>query len=107
MNVIYATNDVAEKRPDTVRAFLKGWYESVDFMADHKSETVAIAQTVTHFSAPVQDTQYDQVMPSMSRDGTFPAAALDPVAQSFIDLGLLPEKPDMMKYLTTRFLPQR
>ena len=76
-------------------------------MAKNKAETVAIAQKVTHFSATVQDVQYDQVMPSMSRDGTFPAETLEPVAQSFIDLGLLPEKPDMMKYLTTRFLPKR
>lgn len=107
MNVIYATKDAVEHRPDAVRAFLKGWYASVDFMAAHKPETVAIAQTVTHFSAPVQDTQYDQVMPSMSRDGTFPADAVAAVEQSFTDLGLLPEKPDAMKYLTTRFLPPR
>lgn len=107
VGMIYATKDAAEHRPDAVRAFLKGWYESVDFMATHKPETVAIAQTVTHFSAPVQDTQYDQVMPSMSRDGTFPADAVATVEQSFADLGLLTEKPDAMKYLTTRFLPPR
>lgn len=105
INVVWATNDVAEKHPDALRGFLKGWYEAVAFMASHKEETDAIAQTVTHFSVAVQDKQYDQVMPSMSRDGTFPPAALAPVAQSFIDLGLLTEKPDMMKYLTTRFLP--
>lgn len=105
MNVIYVTNDFAEKHPDALRAFLKGWYESVAFMFEHKAETVAIAQKVTHFSAAVQDKQYDQVMPSMSRDGAFPTAAVEPVAQSFVDLGVLPEKPDMMKYLTTRFLP--
>ena len=105
MNVIYVTKDFAEKNPDALRGFLKGWYQSVDYMASHKAETDALAQTVTHFSASVQDKQYDVVMPSMSRDGTFPQAALAPVEQSFIDLHLLPEKPDMTKYLTTRFLP--
>ena len=107
MNVIYVTKDMAEHHPDTVRGFLKGWYEAVGFMASHKAETVALAQTITHFSSSVQDKQYDVVMPSMSRDGTFPPSAVAPVQQSFIDLGLLPEKPDMAKYLTTRFLPQR
>ena len=107
MNVIYVTKDIAEKRPDSVRAFLKGWYETVAFMFDHKPEAVAIAQTVTHFAPSVQEKQYDLVMPSMSRDGTFPAEAVVPLEQSFTDLGLLTEKPDMTKYLTTRFLPTR
>jgi len=107
MNVIYVTKDMAEKRPEAVRAFLKGWYESVAFMFDHKAEANAIAQTVTHFAPSVQEKQYDLVMPSMSRDGTFPADAVATVEQSFTDLGLLTEKPDMAKYLTTRFLPKR
>jgi NitT/TauT family transport system substrate-binding protein len=107
MNVIYVTKDMAEKRPDAVRAFLKGWYEAVGFMFDHKAEANAIAQTVTHFAPSVQEKQYDLFMPSMSRDGTFPADAVATVEQSFTDLGLLTEKPDMTKYLTTRFLPQR
>ncbi|HXE30095.1 MAG TPA: ABC transporter substrate-binding protein [Stellaceae bacterium] len=107
MNVIYVTKDMAEKRPDAVRAFLKGWYKAVAFMFEHKPETVAIAQTVTHFAPSVQEKQYDLVMPSMSRDGTFPPEAVATVEQSFSDLGLLTEKPDMTKYLTTRFLPSR
>lgn len=107
MNVIYVTADMAEKRPGATRAFLKGWYKAVAFMADHKPEAVAIAQTVTHFSPSVQDKQYDLVMPSMSHDGTFPENAIAPLEQSFTDLGLLAEKPEMTKYLTTGFLPAR
>jgi len=38
---------------------------------------------------------------------SLPADAVATVEQSFTDLGLLTEKPDMTKYLTTRFLPQR
>ncbi|HEX4192667.1 MAG TPA: ABC transporter substrate-binding protein [Stellaceae bacterium] len=107
LNVLYATNDATQKRPDAVRAFLRGWYKAVAFMANNKVEADAIAQTVTHFSPEVQDKQYDLVMPSMSRDGTFPADAIAPVEHSFTELGLLSEKPDMTKYLTTRFLPSR
>jgi NitT/TauT family transport system substrate-binding protein len=107
MNVIYATKDTAEHRPDTLRAFVKGWYEAVDFMVQHKVETDAIAMTVTYFSREVQDKQYDVVTPSLSRDGTYPPAAVEPVRQSFVDLHLLPTEPDMTLYLTTKFLPQR
>ena len=107
MNVIYATDTLAQHRPDALRAFLRGWYEAVGFMAQNKPETVVIAMSITHFSQPVQDKQYDLVMPSLSRDGTFPPDAVEPVKSSFVELQLLPSEPDMMKYLTTAFLPPR
>jgi len=107
LNVIYVSDHLAQHDPQAVRNFLKGWYESIAFMASHKAQTVAIAHQVTHFATAVQDKQYDAVMPSMSRDGTFPAAATAAVAKSFVELHLLPKEPDMSKYLTTRFLPRK
>ncbi len=106
-NVHFATTDTAEHHQDALRRYLKGWYEAVDYMVQNKAETNKIAMTVTHFTPEVQDKQYDVVMPSMSRDGTFPKEATDPVAQSFVDLQLMDKAPDMSLYLTTKFLPQR
>ncbi len=107
MNVIFATDTLAQRDPDTIRRFLKGWYEAVDFMAHHKSETVEIARSVDHYSAEVENKQYDVVMPSLSRDGTFPQAAVATVRRSFVELHILDAEPDMSKYLTTRFLPSK
>lgn len=104
LNVIYASDNVVRHHPHAVRGFLKGWYEAVAFMANHKAQAVAIARKVTHFSKSVQDKQYNGVMPSMSRHGTFPPAATAAVARSFVELHLLAKEPDMSKYLTTRFL---
>lgn len=106
LNVIYAQNDFIKEHPDAVRGFLKGWYETVNFMAAHRAKTVQFEQTIDHFSDAVNEKQYDQVMPSLSRDGTFPPDALTATARSMVDLQMLPTEPDMMKFLTTRFLPQ-
>lgn len=107
MNVIYASDAVVRNHPGAVRAFLKAWYETVAYMAGHKAETVAFENGIDHFSTAVNEKQYDVVMPSLSRDGRFPPEAVAKVAQSFVELKILPKAPDMSKYLTTRFLPPR
>ena len=105
LNAIYAQNDFIKKHPDAVRGFLKGWYETVNFMASHRAETVQFENTIDHFSNAVNEKQYDALMPAMSRDGKFPADALAATARSMVDLQMLKTEPDMMKFLTTRFLP--
>lgn len=104
-NVIFASDDVMQKNPGAVRGFIKGWLEGVAFMAQHRGETIAMARDRDKFAEEVEQKQYDAVMPSFSTDGTFPAAAVEPVKSSFVELGILPTEPDMSKYLTERFLP--
>lgn len=106
LNAIYAQNDFIKQHPDAVRGFLKGWYETVNFMATHRAETVQFESSIDHFSDAVNEKQYDTVMPSLSRDGTFPPDALAATARSMVDLKMLPTEPDMTKFLTTQFLPQ-
>lgn len=106
-NVIYAQNDFIREHPDAVRGFLKGWYVTVNFMATHRAETIQFENAIDHFSDAVNEKQYDAVMPSLSRDGTLPPNALAATARSMVDLHMLPTEPDMMKFLTTRFLPHQ
>ncbi|HKT19020.1 MAG TPA: ABC transporter substrate-binding protein [Stellaceae bacterium] len=105
LNAIYARDDFIKQHPDAVRGFLKGWYETVNFMATHRAETVQFEKSIDKFSDTVNEKQYDMVMPSLSRDGKFPPDALAATARSMVDLGMLKTEPDMMKFLTTRFLP--
>lgn len=104
-NAIYARDGFIEEHPDAVRRFLKGWYEVVNFMATHRAETVQFETTLDNFSNEVNEKQYDALMPSMSRDGTFPPDAVAATARSLVDLHMLKTEPDMAKFLTTRFLP--
>jgi hypothetical protein len=50
---------------------------------------------------------YDEIMPVFSLDGRFRPKALDVLAGSFVDMGLLPDKPDMSKLYTEQFLPKQ
>ncbi|HEY1502876.1 MAG TPA: ABC transporter substrate-binding protein [Stellaceae bacterium] len=104
-NVIFASNDIVQKDPAAVRGFLKGWLESVAYMFSHKTETIAFARSKDNFAEEVEQEQYTNVMPSFSKDGTFPPEAVAPVKASFVDLGILPSEPDMPKYMTETFLP--
>jgi len=104
-NVVFASDDIVKKDPSAVRGFLKGWLEAVAYMGSHKAETIAFARTKDHFVEEVEEKQYANVMPSFSKDGTFPPAAVAPVKESFVDLGILPTEPDMAKYMTEEFLP--
>jgi|SRR6185312_11579813 len=69
MNVVFATDMMVQHNPNTIRRFLNASYQAVDFMARHKTETIAIARSIDHYSAEVEDKQHEVVMPSLSRDG--------------------------------------
>ncbi|HEY6601948.1 MAG TPA: ABC transporter substrate-binding protein, partial [Xanthobacteraceae bacterium] len=53
IHVIFATNKLIAERPQAVRGFLKGWFETIAFMRKNKAETVAIASDVTHKGAEI------------------------------------------------------
>lgn len=106
IHAIYASDKLAEGRPDAIRRFLKGWFETIDFMRKNKAETVRITRTVTNFPQDVEDQEYDIVMPMFSTDGRFDPAALAVLRRSFVDLHLLESEPDLTKYYTEKFLPR-
>ena len=106
IHAIYASNTLVHDRPDAIRRFLKGWFETIAFMRRNKAETVRITRTVTNFPQDVEDKEYDIVMPMFSSDGRFDPAALAVLRRSFVDLHLLDTEPDLTKYYTEKFLPQ-
>jgi ABC-type nitrate/sulfonate/bicarbonate transport system substrate-binding protein len=107
IHVIFATDKLIAERPDAVRGFLKGWFETIAFMRKNKAETVAIANDVTGKDAEINARVYDELMPMFSDDGRFHANALATLAKSYVELQLLPEEPDMKKLYTEAFLPKQ
>lgn len=105
IEVIFATLDAIQKRPDDVRRFLAGWFETITWMKTHKDETVTILAPLTHVDGAALGGIYDQMMPTFSTDGRFDPKALAVLAQSLVDLGLTQEKPAMGKLYTEAFLP--
>jgi NitT/TauT family transport system substrate-binding protein len=105
IHVIYATDKDIAGKPDDLRSFLKGWFETIAYMRAHKAETVKIAGAVMGKDEDVSSRTYDEVMPMFSADGKFQQKALDVLARSWIQLGMLKEPPDLKTLYTEQFLP--
>jgi NitT/TauT family transport system substrate-binding protein len=107
IHTIYASDQMARERPDVVRRFLQGWFDTIGFMRQNRDETVRASRTRTNFSTPVEEKQYDLVMPMFSQTGRFEQGALASIQRSFVDLQLIDKEPDLTKYCTEQFLPAR
>lgn len=105
MHVIFANDAVIAKRPDELRRFLAGWFETIRYMRAHKADSVRIGAAVTNVSPEIESHVYDAVMPMFSETGRFDPKATAVLARSFVDLKLLPAEPDMSKLYTEEFLP--
>jgi NitT/TauT family transport system substrate-binding protein len=105
VHVVFARKGFADRNPEAVRGFLAALFESVQYMRDHRDETIAIAMRVAAVSRSVATANYDELMPVFNPTGRFDAKALDVLARSFVEMGALPERPDMGKLYTEAFLP--
>ena len=101
---IYASTDLIDKRPDVLRAFLAGWFETIVYMNDHRPGVIDITMKQIGLSSGVANAIYDDTMPTMSLNGRFNPKALDILANSFVDTKLLPSKPDMSQLYTEAYL---
>jgi NitT/TauT family transport system substrate-binding protein len=104
IHVIYATNKAIANRPDDLRNFVKGWFETIAFMRTHKDETVKIAGLVTGKDADITSRTYDELMPMFSSNGKFSPEAMEVLSKSWVELGTLPSEPDLKGLYTEEFL---
>jgi NitT/TauT family transport system substrate-binding protein len=106
IHVIFATDKIIAGKPQVVRNFLKGWFETIAFMRTHKAQTVKVAMEVMEKDQDVSGRVYDELMPMFSNTGKFDKAALATLSKSYVELKLLPSEPDMSKLYTEAFLPK-
>jgi ABC-type nitrate/sulfonate/bicarbonate transport system substrate-binding protein len=104
-HAMFATDAVIKRDPDAVRRFVAGWFDAVAWMETHKTETVKIASDASKLPLDVMSRTYDDVMPTMSRTGRFDPEALKILAQSFVELGMLPTVIDPAAEIDSSFLP--
>jgi NitT/TauT family transport system substrate-binding protein len=106
-HVIFARDDVVAQRPQIVRAFLEGWFETIAFMKANKQKSVEISAKTLEFSPAVTARVYDEQIGYFSTDGAFDPQAIAVLKQSYIEMGLLNEIPDDKALFTTQFVPVR
>ena len=100
-------NDVMAKRPNDLRAFLRGWFETVAYMRGNKDETVRITRQVTRLSPEIADRIYDIQREMFSVDGRFDPEAVRVVRQALLDTGMSEKLPEDRMLFTEEFLPAR
>ena len=104
-HVFFASDELIQKRPEVVRAFLKGWMETIAFMKANKDKTVEITSKVINVPPSVAARAYDEQIGTFSTDGTFDPKAVAALKDSFLEMGLLKEKPADGVMFTTQFVP--
>jgi ABC-type nitrate/sulfonate/bicarbonate transport system substrate-binding protein len=102
---IYASNKLVASNPDAIRSFLKAWFANIAWMRAHKAETIELVRKYTHYEPEVESKEYDLVMPIFSADGKFHPAAIQTLAESFVEMGTFDHPPDLTKFYTEAYLP--
>jgi NitT/TauT family transport system substrate-binding protein len=105
-STIFASQHFIDTKPDTLKRFLAGWLETIDYLTKHKAETVKIESEVTGFSEAVMAKEYDLTARKFSRDCKFDAEALANLKRAFVDQKLVDTPPDMTTLYTEAFLPK-
>ena len=106
VHVIFATDKAIAMRPEALRKFLAGWFETIAFMRKEKAKTIDIARQVMGTDEPTTARIYDAMMPMFNDDGRFKPKALAVLSRSYVDMKTLPAEPDMRKLINESFLPK-
>lgn len=104
-HVIFATDDMIQKRPDVLQRYLRATFKTIDFIKSHKDFTVKSEAKTIGVSEAVAAKVYDVQLSAFSTDGTFDPAAIDVIRRSLKDLGILDFEPDPKALYTTQFVP--
>lgn len=104
-NSITATDKLISERPDVLRRFLQGWFDTVTYMMDHEDATVAAGAKANGLDPELLRQVWRQEKGIWSRDGRISPAQLDQIATAITEIGLVPSKPDLTAYYDPRFLP--
>ena len=78
----------------------------VECVAHHEhGETIAIVQRTANVSPALATRDYDELSGMFNPTGRFNPAALAVLSRSFVEMGMLPQEPDIKSLVTEEFLP--
>jgi NitT/TauT family transport system substrate-binding protein len=104
-HVIFATDDVIDKRPELLRRFLRGWFKTVAFMKANKDFVVKVSAKTVDVKPSIAAKIYDAQMAGFSVDGAWSPAAIDVIRHSLKELGILPVVPEAKTLYNDKFVP--
>ncbi len=105
-HMIFASDALIASNPDAIRAFLKGWYQTIAFMKADRARMIADIVDVLGLDTNVATKSVDAFTPIFRTDGRFSPAAMAVLSKSFVEVGALTGEPaDLGKLYTEAYLP--
>lgn len=107
--LIYAADASIKSKPEAVRQFVAGYFETLGYARGHREQTIAFAEQNLNVSAAVAGKVYDALMAPgfFSTDGWIDPAVMAAMSRSFVALKLLPAPIDLMAKVDSDFLPPK
>jgi ABC-type nitrate/sulfonate/bicarbonate transport system substrate-binding protein len=106
-HVIFATDDLIDKRPNLLRRFLRGWFKTIAFMKANKDFVVASESKTIEVKPSIAAKIYDAQIAGFSVDGAWSPAAIDVIRHSLKELGILAAVPEAKAIYNDQFVPVR
>lgn len=103
-HLIYARDDYTKSNPELVKKFIDAWFKTVAYMKTHRAETIAIGAKVEDLDPKAEAIAYDICMKSMLSSGNFSQKALNRLAKSWVELGILTSEPNPNTLISTQFV---
>ena len=104
-HVIFATDDVIDKRPQLLRHFLRGWFKTIAFMRSNKDFVVASEAKTIEVKPSIAAKIYDAQISGFLADGAWNPVAIDVIRHSLKELGILPFVPEAKTIYNDQFVP--
>jgi NitT/TauT family transport system substrate-binding protein len=104
-HVIFATDEMIEKRPEVLRRFLHGWFKTVAFMKANKDFAVKSGAKVVQVRESIVSKVFDTQIGGFSTDGAWDPMAIDVIRNSLKDLQILDFIPEARTIYNDKFVP--
>ena len=104
-HVIFATDAAMAERPDAIRAFLVGWFETIGWMRAHRDEAIELSRIVTELPPDIAAHTYDEGMAIFLDNGRFDPEAVAVIKRLIHDTGQVAVLPPDDRLYTEAFLP--
>jgi NitT/TauT family transport system substrate-binding protein len=103
--VVYAKQEVIDGSPNTMRAFLRGMSEAIDFAAANRDETVRIIADEFKIETKYAERAYDELIPGFVSSGALPSEdAMSAFWETAVTAGDVTEPWELERWWDDRFV---
>lgn len=106
-HVVFARKNLVQDNPALVRKFVNGFFATIAYMKANRDKTIEITSRVLNQDKATIGRVYDYEISMFLDDGRFDPEALKTIKDSFVEMGLLPDKPRDDQLFTTAFVPAK